>query len=114
MTNIPGKIKFVDMIDGKDQFSEFVPTHLLSVESLDSSVGEWEEVNEEKTNWLAIPTDWKEEGDYKFLRLPNWKDFVFSITKLSDDLIAVIFKDTYCDSNGIIHHEMVLYKGHLS
>ena len=114
MTNIPGKIKCVDMIDGKDQFSEFVPTHLLNIESLNSSVGEWEEVNEEKTNWLAMPTDWKEGDDYKVPRLPDWKDFVFSITKLSDDLIAVIYKDTYRDSNGISHHEMVLYKGHLS
>jgi hypothetical protein len=80
----------------KQEFTIFIPTHRIQQEE-DTDIGRWKSINEGRHNWM------KDAG---------WIDLVNTFIKLSDELVYVLFNDTYTGTrSGISYHESALYKG---
>jgi hypothetical protein len=81
----------------KKEFTSFVPTHVLNTDNI-TPLGEWYKVNRNRDNWL--------DG--------TWSDSVKCISRISDDFIVVMWKDTFTDSHDMLRHSCSVYKGKLS
>jgi hypothetical protein len=81
-----------------DLFTVFIPKEVINdTEGSTSSLGTWISFNERNEN---------------FLKSDVWCNCVHTITKLTNDLIVVIFNETFNDLI-TVRHSIAIYRGEL-
>ncbi len=84
-------------LTNNDSFTVFIPKEVLNNNPYYGTLGTWSIINGDNENWLDDE---------------HWCSHVNTITKLTDDIVSVIFNRTYLDGRSEVH-SVAIYRGEL-